>query len=147
MREEGRTLAARQTSPIRPLPLAGASVAISGRLATLSRAEMRTLVAHLGGTQTSKVDRQTTHLVLGDGNWPLSLRGRISTALRRARRLVERGQPLTIFSEQEFLARYHFQDRAVVRRLFTQTELARQLAISISQLRAWQSRGWLPPAQ
>ncbi len=48
-------------------PLAGESVAFSGRLSSMSRREARNVVTRLGGTVADDVSAKTTMLVVGEG--------------------------------------------------------------------------------
>src|SRR5262245_31172224 len=60
------------------------SVAFTGRLACMSRAEAFDVVREHGGTPSPSVTRQTKVLVVGELGWPLLDDGRPSNKLERA---------------------------------------------------------------
>jgi tetratricopeptide (TPR) repeat protein len=60
------------------------SVAFTGRLACMSRAEAFEVVRQHGGTPSQTVTRQTSVLVVGELGWPLLDNGRPSNKLSRA---------------------------------------------------------------
>ncbi|MEZ5786990.1 MAG: tetratricopeptide repeat protein [Xanthobacteraceae bacterium] len=74
------------------------TVAFTGRLASMSRAEAFALIRSRGGTPRQGVTRQTDILVVGELGWPLVDDGRPSNSLARARTY---GIPIT--SERQFL--------------------------------------------
>src|SRR6516225_2573896 len=74
------------------------SVAFTGRLACMSRAEAFDVVRRRGGTPSPEVTKHTKVLVVGELGWPLLDDGRPSNKLSRATAL---GIP--IISEQRFL--------------------------------------------
>src|ERR1700739_1839981 len=75
------------------------SVAFTGRLARMSRAEAFDVVRQRGGTPSPEVTKRTKVLVVGEFGWPLLDDGRPSNKLSRATAL---GIP--IVSERRFLA-------------------------------------------
>ena len=74
------------------------SVAFTGRLACMSRAEAFDVVCQRGGTPSPAVTKRTHVLIVGELGWPLLDDGRPSNKLRRAAAL---GIP--IVSERRFL--------------------------------------------
>lgn len=84
-------------------PLYGENVVFTGNLA-MSRQDAKNRAAVVGATTASRVTRQTTVLVVGDGFVASDLRtGRITNKARRALELRERGQHIEVVSEGEFL--------------------------------------------
>src|SRR6516165_6750852 len=85
-----------------PIELDGAAlsstVAFTGRLACMTRAEAFELVRSHGGTPSQTVTRQTNVLVVGELGWPLLDDGRPSNKLSRA---GSYGVP--VVSERRFL--------------------------------------------
>jgi tetratricopeptide (TPR) repeat protein len=128
------------TSPI----LADERVALSGRLASMTRREAIALVAEHGGQFATELSSDVTLLVVGSNGWPLAPDGRVSGKLRRARRLLDEGRPLVIVSEQQFL------DRLVGERpaaLYSLVQLSQILGIGPERLRAWVRAGLVRPAR
>src|ERR1700751_4158525 len=74
------------------------SVAFTGRLACMSRAEAFDVVRRRGGTPSPAVTKRTKLLIVGELGWPLLDDGRPSNKLSRATAL---GIP--IVSERRFL--------------------------------------------
>jgi NAD-dependent DNA ligase len=74
------------------------SVAFTGRLACMSRAEAFGVVRQRGGTPSPEVTKRTMVLVVGELGWPLLDDGRPSNKLSRA---TEYGIP--VVSERRFL--------------------------------------------
>ena len=74
------------------------TVAITGRLASMKRAEAFALIRQAGGTPRRGVTKGTSLLVVGQLGWPLLADGRPSNSLRRAR-----SDKIPIASERQFL--------------------------------------------
>src|SRR6266403_2848840 len=74
------------------------TVAFTGRLACMSRAEAFEVVRHHGGTPSQAVTRQTNVLVVGEIGWPLLDDGRPSNKLSRAS-----SYGIPVISERRFL--------------------------------------------
>jgi tetratricopeptide (TPR) repeat protein len=90
-------------------PLAGESVAFSGRLSSISRKDARALVARLGGMVIDDVSARTTMLIVGAA-WAAGDRGALADGdeeknqkIRRARAINAR-EPgrVRVLSEEEF---------------------------------------------
>lgn len=78
-------------------------VAFTGPLSSMSRMEAIAIVEQLGGTYSSSVTRRTNLVITGIKD-PYSLSpNQMSTKLRRAMELIDKGQPITFLSEQDFL--------------------------------------------
>jgi DNA polymerase-3 subunit epsilon len=84
-------------------PLYGQTVVFTGELA-MTRPEAKVRSAELGARPESRVTARTTVLVVGDGFVASDLRsGRLTGKARRVLELHERGQPIEVLSEGEFL--------------------------------------------
>jgi len=84
-------------------PLYGQTVVFTGELA-MARPEAKVRSAELGARPESRVTSRTTVLVVGDGFVASDLRsGRLTGKARRVLELHDRGQPIEVISEGEFL--------------------------------------------
>src|SRR5262249_57539642 len=92
--EEGGTLKARVYSG----EIEGSSVAFTGRLASMKRADAFALVRERGGNPREGVTKRTDVLIVGEFGWPLVDDGRPSNSLAQARSY---GVPVA--SERQFL--------------------------------------------
>ena len=128
-------------------PLSGYRVAVSGRLAAMSRTEMIALIRELGGEYLARVGPGATHLVVGERSWPLTRSGLLTRGLRRALHLRRKGASLAILRENEFFGQFHLGEAVGVRRLYTLRQLTRLVALRRRRLRAWIARGWIAPAE
>jgi DNA polymerase-3 subunit epsilon len=84
-------------------PLYGQTVVFTGQL-SMARPEAKVRSAEVGARPESRVTARTTVLVVGDGFVASDLRsGRLTGKARRVLELHERGQPIEVLSEGEFL--------------------------------------------
>ncbi|GAB4099701.1 exonuclease domain-containing protein [Sinomonas halotolerans] len=84
-------------------PLFGHRIVFTGALG-IPRTEAKARAAALGAQPASSVTRATTVLVVGDGFVAADLvSGRVTAKARRVLELRERGQPVEVLSEGEFL--------------------------------------------
>ena len=84
-------------------PLYGQTVVFTGEL-SMARPEAKVRSAELGARPESRVTARTTVLVVGDGFVASDLRsGRLTGKARRVLELHDRGQPIEVLSEGEFL--------------------------------------------
>lgn len=84
-------------------PLYGQTVVFTGEL-SMARPEAKVRSAELGARPESRVTARTTVLVVGDGFVASDLRsGRMTGKARRVLELHDRGQPIEVLSEGEFL--------------------------------------------
>src|SRR6476620_3563482 len=74
------------------------SVAFTGRLACMSRAEAFEVVRQQGGTPSQAVTKRTNLLIVGELGWPLLDDGRPSNKLARAN-----SYGIPVVSERRFL--------------------------------------------
>lgn len=84
-------------------PLFGQTVVFTGQLA-MGRPEAKVRSAEMGARPESRVTARTSVLVVGDGFVAGDLRsGRLTGKARRVLELHDRGQPIEVISEGEFL--------------------------------------------
>ena len=84
-------------------PLFGQTVVFTGQLA-MPRPEAKVRSAEMGARPESRVTARTSVLVVGDGFVANDLRsGRLTGKARRVLELHDRGQPIEVISEGEFL--------------------------------------------
>lgn len=84
-------------------PLYGQTVVFTGEL-SIGRPEAKRRSADVGARPESRVTGRTTVLVVGDGFVASDLRsGRLTGKARRVLELHDRGQPIEVLSEGEFL--------------------------------------------
>lgn len=126
----------------------GVAVAITGRLASMTRDEAVRRLTAVGARYAESPDEQTAVLVVGQWGPPLLPDGRPTAAMRRARQLVDGGHPLRILPEEDFLAELGLTDqRAGIRRLYTSSQLARILSVPGGRVRAWVRHGLIQPVK
>jgi len=135
-------------SPGRVTDLAGREVVVVGRLSVLTRSEAQERLAAAGGALAEALGPRTAWVVLADGAVPLDADGALSFEVEEARTCIERGQPLELLSEQEFLARLGLSvEREPSRRLYTSAQLARILELSPQRISAWVRAGLIHPVR
>src|SRR5690349_13270815 len=79
-----------------PGVLAGVRVALTGRMASMSRRECQGLIRERGGVPVDAVSERTGVLVVGMFGWPLLADGRVTDKLHKAERIQERGGRIEI---------------------------------------------------
>jgi tetratricopeptide (TPR) repeat protein len=127
--------------------LQGKQVAITGRLASMSRTEAAELIRGCGGQVIGSITRQTGVLIVGQGGEPLGKDGNLTARLRKARRFEKRGYPIRIVAEEEFLARLGLESHVTVHRLYTRAQVCRILRIPPGRLRGWLRAGLVRPRE
>lgn len=128
--------------------LQGKQVACTGKLASLTRKEAADVIAAHGGQWVPAVNRHTAFLIVGQEGWPLQQDGKLTMKLQKADKLQQNGQPLTVLSEEEFLARLGLENRSEdVHRLYTLAQLTRILAMPRDRLRGWIQAGLIQPRE
>jgi tetratricopeptide (TPR) repeat protein len=126
--------------------MTGQQVAITGRLASMSRQAIADLIEREGGQFTPNVTRQTTMLVVGREGWPLRSDGQLTRKLQRARALRQRSRFPDIVPEESFLRQLQLSQVAdEVCQSSTVGELTRLLDVPRSRIEAWQRAGLLRP--
>lgn len=119
-------------------PLTDVEVAITGRLASMTRAEACSRIVEAGGTYVPSPSRTTAWLIVGQGGPPLGEDGRLTHSLREARDLEAAGTGIQILPEQDFVARLGLEQRREdLQRLFTTEQLSRILGVPAARLRSW----------
>jgi hypothetical protein len=122
-------------------------VAVTGRLASMSRPDFIALVERHGGQESPSVCKRTTLVVVGREGWPLRSDGQPSHKLRRAHEFKKSGQPLEIVTEEEFLRRLQIPELAgEICQPCTMSELTRILSVPRSRVEMWQRFGLLTPS-
>ena len=92
--------------------LAGERVAFTGVLASMTHRQASELVEQHGGAAVHHVSQQTTLLVVGEEGWPLEADGQPSVKLLQAQVIQQKGLPLRILSESEWLTALGLESRA-----------------------------------
>lgn len=127
--------------------LKGKKVAITGRLAALTRVEVVALLEGCGGTHVQTVNDQTDILIVGQEGLPLTKTGLLTPKLQKAKKLQGAGT-LTILSEGEFLDRLASGGSSgSVQRRYTSAQLCRLLRIPPARLRAWVRQDLIEPLE
>ena len=107
-------------------------VAITGRLASMSREEAMRRLAEAGAVYVKEPTPETDLLVVGQGGPPLGEDGRLTASLRTARDLREAGSAIEIVPEEELLAHLGVEGFDLDR-LYTTEQLGRILGVSRQQ--------------
>jgi tetratricopeptide (TPR) repeat protein len=127
--------------------LRGKQVAISGRLASMSRSEAAALIATHGGQVVAGLTRTTDWLLVGQGGEPLDHDGRLTARLQKAQQLQRRGYPIGILPEEDFLAWVGLDSRGEIHRLYTTIQMCRILRLPPQRLRSWLRVGLVQPVE
>ncbi len=113
-------------------------VAVTGKLASMSRREARDWIVQSGATYAARTGKETSVLVVGQGGPPLGEDGRLTRDLLEARRMQSEGGSIEIISEEEFLIRIGHEERQEgLHRLYTTEQLSRILDVDKRQIRTW----------
>jgi len=132
------------SSPI----LQGERIAFTGTLASMTHRQAMELVEKHGGQSSQHVSAQTTLLVLGEEGWPLEADGRISVKWVHARQLHDKGEPIRIVSESEWLALLNIEPpERKHQQLYTPAMLSQLLNTSVHEIRRWERAGLIKPAK
>lgn len=140
---------ASETAPLESSPiLQGERIAFTGTLASMTHRQAMELVEQHGGQSSQHVSHQTTLLVVGEEGWPLEADGRVSVKLEQARQLHDKGEPLRILSESEWLGLLNVEPRERrQQQLYTPAMLSQLLNISVHEIRRWERAGLITPAR
>jgi tetratricopeptide (TPR) repeat protein len=130
------------------LPLAGREVAFTGRLVSMTRGDAIDRIGETGGSYV-RVPGESTHLlVAGHAHGPLKRDGGVPDNLVRFKELRERGAPVRLLQEPEFL---HLigaeEEREDFTRLYTADQVSRIVDAPLPEIRAWIRHGLLQPAR
>lgn len=132
-----------QSSPL----LRGERISFTGTLASMTHRQAMELAEQHGGQSSQHVSHQTTLLVVGEEGWPLEADGRISVKLDQARQLHDKGEPVRILSESEWLALLNVDPPDRKQQLYTPAMLSQLLNISVHEIRRWERAGLIKPAK
>lgn len=128
--------------------LRGRKVCVTGRLLSMTRAELERLIVERGGTLQSLPTRGTKFLVIGEDGWPSEHDGAPTKAFDQARRLRAYKYPIEFLTEQAFFERLGIAEQvSPIRGRHTVAELTRLLRISAAQVRRWVRLGLIEPAE
>lgn len=129
-------------------PLDGRRIAVTGRLAALSRADAVRLIGESGGRYCRGVSRATSLLVVGLDGWPLRKDGRLTHNLRRARVLQNRGVPIEILPEDRWLRLLGLDDlQSSIGRLYPLDQVSRVAGVPGERVRSWIRAGLVRPVE
>jgi tetratricopeptide (TPR) repeat protein len=134
-----------ETLPNSPL-LQGERVAFTGTLASMTHRQAMDLAEKHGGQASQHFTQQTTLLIVGEEGWPLEEDGRVSVKLEQARQRHDKGEPVRILSESEWLVLLNVQPERQ-NQLYTPAMLCQLLKISVHQIRRWERAGLIKPAK
>lgn len=137
------------TPPLESSPvLQGERIAFTGTLASMTHRQAMDLVEEHGGTSSQHVSHQTTLLVLGEEGWPLEPDGKISVKLDQAQQFHDKGEPVRIVSESEWLAMLGIEPRErQQQQLYTPAMLSQLLNIPVNEIRRWERAGLIKPVK
>ncbi|MBI1348568.1 tetratricopeptide repeat protein [bacterium] len=130
-----------------PLPLSGETVAFTGTLASMTHRAAAELVEQQGGHFVQHVSQLTTLLVVGEEGWPLEADGQPSVKLLQAQALQEKGSPLRVLSESEWLAAVGLENRSQPQQLYTPAMLSQLLNVSVHDIRRWERLQLIHPVR
>jgi tetratricopeptide (TPR) repeat protein len=121
-------------------------VCVTGRLFSLTHAELAALVEGCGGTFLSQPLRCGFLLVVGDDGWPADDDASPTRIFTMARKLKAAGYAIEFITEEEFLTRVGLAEPAgVLRGLHTISDLARILNLAPARIRRWMQSGLIEP--
>ena len=128
--------------------LEGQRIAVTGKLASMSRDEVIERIGEAGGLYVISPRGDTDMLVVGEGGPPLGDDGQLTASLRQARTLQAEGAPIRILREEEWLALLDLRELADgLHRLYTTEQLARILGVRPTEVRAWMRHGLVRPVR
>jgi tetratricopeptide (TPR) repeat protein len=126
--------------------LLGHKVAVTGRLASMTRMQAAELVLAYGGQWLPSVTRHTSMLVVGQDGWPLDQDGRLTRKLQKAR-FLQRTRPLTILTETDLLARLGLECSSRGLRRLSTIQLSETLGVTGERIRGWVRWGLVQPVE
>ena len=127
-----------ESSPV----LQGERVSFTGILASMTHRQAMELVEQHGGVSTQHVGQATSLLVVGEEGWPLEPDGRPSSKLEQARQLCDKGEPIRIVSEAEWLKMLGIEPpERKTDQLYTPAMLSQLLNVSVNEIRRWERAG------
>lgn len=121
-------------------------VCATGRLVSMTHAELAKTVTACGGTYIRFPSRSSIIMVVGDSGWPSEKDGSLGRVFERARKLKAYGYAIDFTPEDEFLDRLGLnQSAGAIRGQHTLSDLSRILDISTVRLRRWLRVGLIQP--
>lgn len=127
-----------QSSPV----LQGERVAFTGTLASMTHRQAMDLVEQHGGAPMQYVGQLTTILVIGEEGWPLEPDGQPSVKLEQARELIDKGEPIQILSESEWLKLIDVEPpERKTHQLYTPAMLCQLLKVPVHHIYRWERAG------
>lgn len=94
------------------------------------------------------VGQQTSILVVGEEGWPLEPDGLPSLKLEQARQLHDKGEPIRIVSESEWLKLLGIEPvEKKTHQLYTPAMLCQLLNVSVHDIRRWERAGLINPVK
>jgi tetratricopeptide (TPR) repeat protein len=121
-------------------------LAIVGRLVSMTRAEAARAMSLSGGELVEHVTRETSLVVVGSRGPQLQRNGKIPIPLARARRLIDEGCRLEIWSEERWLDWLGLTAAATgIRQRFTAGQMAEMLSVPRSRIDRWIASGLVRP--
>lgn len=119
-------------------------IAITGRMASMSRDDAIRAIRRAGGEYTPTPKETTALLVIGSDGPPLDNEGRPTQSLLRARELQSRGRSLEIIDEDAFITRLGL---PIGDRLYTIAQLSRILDTPVAEIRSWMRHKLIQPVR
>ena len=86
-------------------PFFGQVVVFTGKM-FFERKELMKMIINIGGIAKDDLTKDTDFLVVSDLNYKEITNGRVSGKLKKAMQYIDKGVPMTILSETEFLTMY-----------------------------------------
>lgn len=135
------------SQPTSSAVLAGERVAFTGTLASMTHKQAAEIVEQHGGEAMQHVSQQTTLLVIGEEGWPLEADGQPSVKLLQAQSWQQRGSPIRLLSESEWLTAVGLQPTSRPDSLQTPAMLSQLLGLSVHDVRRWERMGLIQAAK
>ncbi len=129
-------------------PLEGKEIALTGRLASMTRSDVIGRITGTGGRYV-RVPAESTHLlVAGRAHGPLKPDGSVPDNLVRFNDLKEKGADVQLVDEPEFLGLIGAEEeREDFTRLYTADQVSRIVEAPLAEVRSWMRLGLLQPAR
>jgi len=130
------------------VPLTGKEVALTGRLFSMTRADAVQRIEQAGAVHVREPGPTTSLLVAGEASGHLTSSGAISRNMELFRQLKNRGVPIELVEESEFLKLLGGQDESEdFSRLYTAEQVSRIVEAPLPVVRAWVRKGLLRPSR
>ena len=127
--------------------LHGKEISLTGRLASMKRAEAVRRITEGGGRHVDVPGSSTALLVAGQAGH-LTSSGRVTRNLLRFRDLKQNGSPIRLIDEMEFLRLLGaIEELDDLSRLYTAAQVSRIIETPLAVVRSWLRKGLLQPAR